>query len=194
MWIILHDEMPHTVYKSLTGVHAVVQFKTERQAKAFADRKNNVHATASKWRKIWTAAFYNMPVRIKHETTKRWDPLAEKLPVPEYIKGTVGKKPKYQLIDGQVHQLILITKKYEYGKSACLARLLGYNIKKKATGRIVPAGLTIYGAIIRGSKPKDPDRRQLLIRLANKKTGPRLARNLLRQQGILHRYINDARA
>ena len=189
---ILCNGSPYHIYRngSYSNIGERLVFDTEGQAKAYVGRVTKSTARKKQWRTIWNKAFHNMPTRVAYNTYRHWCLLPDKLPIGAFIKGTVGKNPKYRMGDEGVYELHLDKKEYYYGKYAALARVLGYTIKKR-TGRIVPGGMSVFSAVSRGSRPKDPEKRQLLIRLANKQTGPRLARNMLRQLGILHRYKKD---
>ena len=107
-----------------------VNFRSEKKARAYVAMKNKFLLRSRRWARIWEAATANMPVRRAVTVTRMLLPLEEALPIGEYIKGTVGKKPKYHLIDGIVHELHIQTNEYSYGRRPALARLLGYKNKK----------------------------------------------------------------
>lgn len=165
-----------------------IEFATEAQAKAYCDKRNTADARKLHWKNIWRQAWNNMPQRKGQTKTTTWEPLEKKLPLPEYIKGNVQKKPRYKIIDGLVYERHVDIRTYYYGQSALLARLLGYYNKPKNGKPRHPHNMRIATAMSYGQAPRDQAKRDLLTLLASPAAGPTLAREMCKKLGIIHLY------
>ena len=114
------------------------------------------------WYNIWHQAIANMPVRKCYQ--RRMDD-------PGNV-GYLGSNDYKNIVPAD-------------GQMAALARCLGMNLYSKG-GHFV-AHNHIYTAMYRGYGPRDPKRRQLLIRLAGP-YGRLFARVKLKKLGLAHRY------
>lgn len=185
LWVLEdRDGLPAETCRN--GDWCTITFKSEKAATSYLRRAAKAMASHSEWNIIWSHAIMNVPRRQGVRKGKYWVKADGPTPVPEYIKGVAKKRT--QLVNGVVYHLHVSKTNYQYGQTACLARLMGMFVTNKKTGRKTPHGLGVLTAMQRGSKPRDPLKARLLKRLADAESGPALAMKMITDLGYGHRY------
>ena len=154
----------------------------EFESEAKCQKLANQYARMQRWHLLWTAAYDNMPVRVKHD--RDW--IEQKRGVtklPDFIKGVAKKRMKQ--VDGVL--FAIKEKPVQYGRHMALCRCLDMVTrfsKQGNNGRLNHHWLS--NAMV-GVKPRDPARRGMLLRLAGP-NGNAIARQKLTELGIIHWY------
>ena len=140
-----------------------------------------------KWNAIWKKAYKNCPARMAVPMIQRniiHPPNSVEL--GEFIKKRAKNRMTIQ--DGHVIESYKEAgTPYIYGRTAAMARLLGYYATNKRTGRRYPHSLHISGMMANSMMPRDPEKQKLLIRLS-KPGGDELALKMLTRMGLGNRY------
>lgn len=121
----------------------------------------------SYWHTMWAHAIISMPSKTKRSFTTMWVTLpVGTTPLPRLIEGRAKGRMR---MDGHFveQQVSWISHKYEYGRIAALAIILGYiTTDGKDTKRPRANCCALQGRKIpEGSRPRDPKVRRLLAEL-----------------------------
>jgi hypothetical protein len=125
------------------------------------------------WRRTWIKAYYNMPMFLMRNTYTVWQEQAPgATPLPAFIKAQA--KGKMQL-RGKHHifKKKVITKTLRSSKLLNLSRLLNYR-RHTQWG----VAISVQRGMAFGTKPRDPDKRELLLKLSSPQ-GQQIALKLL---------------
>lgn len=147
-------------------------YKTRVRAERALERAKH----ADYWSAVWHKAIRNMPVKVKVFYVEEYRPVEPgTLPIPEYI---AHQHDRYFIRNGQVHELVTIPAYYHTGAYSTIARLLGYWTTSRSTGQKKPGHNRIYNAKSWGNCPRDPAKRELLLKFAGP-DGYELAKKML---------------
>lgn len=148
------------------------------KSKLAAQRAYERHQHHIYWYKIWhTAMYQNMPYRIAYK--KAW---VEREPGTTHLADFIRKevRGKMKVVDNTVYEWAQ-GGGYSYGRQSALALLMGYNLKKGGHN-------AVYVNAARGSMPRDPAKRKLLLQLAGE-NGKELAFQMLKKLRPRFKYI-----
>ena len=152
-------------------------------------RLNNEWETRDRqfWNCAWNRAMHNMPHRLMRQKTIEYL-IRDKVPIPEFIEKR-ARGTMYLDDEGRVcEKAITLLEPVKYGQMSVLGLLLNYmttygaQTKKPRINNCAVSKKMRYG-----ERPRDIWKRKLLIALASSE-GNAIARRMLTQRGIIHRY------